>query len=183
MKLAERDIFFVHNQPCPACGKEKATFSEYEIEDPYCGPIAIFAVKCEACGYKSSDLEILEKGEPLIYEVDIESPEDLNIRIIKSGSCEIQIPTLGISYDSEFVSDGFISNVEGVLNRFKTQVEFLSKDPDLSDREQEKLAKIRSNIDKVIDGKKKIKLILKDRSGNSAIISDKVKTRPFDNGE
>ena len=75
--------------------------------------------KCLDCGFKNSDLEFLEEGQPAEYSIDVESKDDLNIRVIKSGSCEIKIPTFRISVDSTMNSEGFITNIEGIILRFK----------------------------------------------------------------
>ena len=173
----DRDILVLHNQACPVCGKESATFSEYEIEDPYAGPIAIFTINCQACGFKNSDLEFIEPGQPAEYSVDIDSPEDLSIRVIKSGGCEIKIPNFRISVDSTMGNEGFVSNIEGVLQRFRDQVEFLKQDSDLEKEQRKKLKNLLKSIDQVFRGEKKITLKLKDDSGNSAIISDKAKLK------
>ena len=176
-EVKDRDILIVENQQCPVCFKEKAVFTEYEIEDAFAGPIAIFTIKCLACGFKNSDLEFLEPGIPAEYTLDIESKEDLNIRVIKSGECEIKIPSFRISVDSTMSSEGFISNIEGVLNRFKQQIELLKGDSDLDKEQRKKLKNILKGLDEVFAGEKKITLKLRDDSGNSAIISDKVKIK------
>lgn len=172
-----RDILVVDNQQCPVCGKEEATFSEYEIDDAFAGPIAIFSIKCKACGFKNSDLEFIEPGQPAEYSVDIESADDLDIRVIKSGSCQIKIPSFRISVDSSMGSEGFISNIEGVINRFKQQIEFLKSDSDLEKEQRKKLKNILKGIDQVLRGEKKITVKLIDDTGNSAIVSDKAKIK------
>lgn len=172
-----KDILIVDNQQCPVCGQEKATFSEYETEDPYAGPIAIFSIKCNACGFKNSDLEFIEPGQPAEYSIDIETPEDLNIRIIKSGACEIKIPSFRISVDSTMGSEGFISNIEGLIERFKRQILFLKDDSELEKEQRKKLKNILKGIDQVLRGEKKITVKMIDESGNSAIVSDKVKVK------
>jgi zinc finger protein len=173
----ERDIFVVNNQQCPVCGKNSATMSEYEINDAYAGPIAIFTIKCEACGFKSSDLEFINPGQPAEYSLEISSKDDLNIRVIKSGGCEIKIPNFRISVDSTMNGEGFISNVEGVITRFKNQVELLKEDDDLDKAQRKKIKNLLKGIEQVLEGEKPITLKLIDRSGNSAIVSDKVQVK------
>lgn len=173
----QRDILVVNNQQCPVCAKEEATFTEYEIEDAFAGPIAIFSIKCNACGFKNSDLEFIEPGQPAEYTLDIESKEDLAIRVIKSGECEIKIPSFRISVDSTMNSEGFISNVEGVLTRFQQQISLLKNDMDLEKEQRKKVKNILKGLDQVFAGEKKIKLKLIDKGGSSAIISDKVKVK------
>ena len=173
------DIFIVEKQQCPVCGKHEATFSEYEIEDPLAGPIAIFSIKCNACGYKNSDLEFLEEGTPAEYTLEVTSKEDLDIRVIKSGSCEIKIPTFRISVDSSMGSEGFITNIEGVLNRFKQQILLLKEDDDLDKAQRKKIKNILKGLDEVYRGEKPMTIKLKDETGNSMILSNKAQVKPL----
>lgn len=175
--MDNKDILVVEKQQCPVCSKNEATFTEYETQDPYAGPIAIFSIKCNACGFKNSDLEFINPAEPAEYSVDIESKDDLNIRVIKSGGCEIIIPSFRISVDSTMSNEGFISNIEGVLQRFKKQIELLKDDPELEKPQRKKLKNILKGIDDVLNGERKITMKLKDDTGNSAIISDKVQIK------
>ena len=166
-------MFIVDNQQCPVCAKETATFTEFEIEDAFAGPIAIFTIKCNDCGFRNSDLEFLEPGQPAEYSVDIESKEDLRIRVIKSGECEIKIPNFRISVDSTMNSEGFISNVEGVIVKFQKQIESL-KNGEEDKAKRKTLKNLLKGIQQVLDGEKKITMKMIDKSGNSAIVSDKV---------
>lgn len=171
-----KDMLIVDNQQCPVCALEKATFTEFEIEDAFAGPIAIFTIRCTACGFRNSDLEFLEPGEPAEYSIDIESKEDLSVRVIKSGECEIKIPNFRISVDSTMNSEGFISNVEGVLRKFEKQITML-KDGEEDKSKRKTLKNLLKGLDQVFRGDKKITLKMIDKSGNSAIISDKVKVK------
>jgi zinc finger protein len=173
MSDSERDMLIVDNQQCPVCAKESATFTEFEIEDAFAGPIAIFTIRCNDCGYRTSDLEFLEPGQPAEYSVDIESKEDLKIRIIKSGECEIKIPNFRISVDSTMNSEGFITNVEGVIRKFEKTVISL-KDGEEDKAKRKTLKNLLKGIQQVLDGEKKITMKMIDKSGNSAMISDKV---------
>ena len=176
MSSDDKDMLIVHNQQCPVCAKETATFTEFEIEDAFAGPIAIFTIRCNDCGFRNSDLEFLEPGEPAEYSIDIESKEDLHTRIIKSGECEIKIPNFRISVDSTMNSEGFISNAEGVIRKFQQQIIML-KDGEEDKAKRKTLKNLLKGIDQVLAGDKKITMKLIDKSGNSAIISDKVKVK------
>lgn len=175
VKNITEEQLVVQNQECPMCSQKKAVFGEYEIDDSYCGKIAVFSINCKACGFKKNDLEFLEPKAPAVYTLDISSKEDLNTRIIKSGECEIEIKKLKISVDSSYNSEGFVTNIEGVLNRFKDQIELLSDDMSIDKDKRKKANKILKEIEEVKNGTKKISIELFDPSGNSAIISDKVK--------
>ena len=173
MSSSDRDMLIVDKQQCPVCAKDCATFTEFEIEDAFAGPIAIFTIRCNDCGFRNSELEYLEPGQPAEYSVDIESKADLAIRVIKSGECEIKIPNFRISVDSTMNSEGFISNVEGVIRKFETQI-FLLKEGEEDKAKRKTLKNLLKGIEQVLRGEKKITLKMIDKSGNSAIISDKV---------
>lgn len=177
MNKENKDILIMNKQQCPVCFKDMATFSEYDIEDAYAGEITIFSIKCSSCGFKNSDLEFLNPKNPAEYTIEISSKEDLDIRVIKSSDSEIIIPNFRISVDSSINSEGFISNIQGVLERFMSQINFLKDDLDLDKSQRKKLKNISKSMNEVLNGEKKIKLKLIDRSGNSAIISDKVEVK------
>ncbi len=167
-----RDIFQVENEQCPMCAKKTAVFTEYETPDPYAGTIFIFSLSCKSCGYKKSDLELENSSGPAEYTLKVETIEDLNIRVIKSGDCEIIIPKLGVSVDSTLEGEHFVSNVEGVLQRFRKQLEFL-KEGEEEKEVRKRIKNLLKKFDKVLRGEEPITIKIKDLSGNSAIISEK----------
>jgi len=71
-------------------------------------------------------------------------------------------------------SIGFVTNVEGLFERFKQVIE---QERDSSDDEdvRENAKKLLKKIWKVKLGDMKVTLIIEDPSGNSAIISEKAK--------
>jgi len=73
-------------------------------------------------------------------------------------------------------SEGFISNIEGIIKRFQQQINILKSDSTL-DKSQEKIKNIIKGIEQVLAGEKEMTLKLTDKSGNSTIISDKVKVK------
>ena len=164
--MNKKNLKIIENQNCDMCNKKTSTLITQIINDPYCGDLSIFTMNCKNCKYKKSDVGFLNPKKPAKYILEVENEKDLNIRIVKSSNCDLIIPTFGLDVESGLLSDGFISNIEGVLHKFKTQ---------LNHFENEKTEKLKKNLDLAIKGKKKFKLILKDNSGNSTIISDKVK--------
>jgi zinc finger protein len=69
-------------------------------------------------------------------------------------------------------SEGFISNVEGIIVKFKEQVETL-RDTEEDPAAKKKAKNLLKKIQKVLWGNEKLKIIIEDPTGNSAIISDK----------
>jgi len=156
--------------PCPCCNTEIEY--NYQTENiPYFDDILIISAICSSCGYKYVDTQLLTDNEPVRYELKVEGEEDLAIRVVRSMSASIEIPELGVRIDPGPACQGFVSNIEGVLDR----VEQILKGTFLwgNDTEREKAQALLEKIAGVKSGTVPITLILEDRCGNSAIIADK----------
>jgi len=127
---------------------------------------------CSECDYHMADVELESDGKAIKQTIEIESEEDLNIRVIKSSTATIKIPRL-VEITPGPISNGYITNVEGILNRIKKIIESKRDDEDKSIRKKAKNQL--KKIQKVIWGREKITLTITDPKGNSAIVSDKVK--------
>ncbi len=159
---------------CPACSKPgaKIIFNVHEI--PYFGEVMESVLICENCNYKHVDIEILEEREPARYTLKVETEEDLNARVLRSSSGTIRIPELGVEVFPGRESMGFITNVEGVLERVKEAIGMAER---WAEEEEKKLRarELLEKIDRITSGKESMTLIVEDPTGNSAIISKKVK--------
>jgi zinc finger protein len=173
----QKSLIILKNQLCPVCNQKKSNFTEYEIEDSFCGKIAIFSIKCNSCGYKSNDLEFLEPKSPAEYTLEINNVKDLNTRIIKSQEATITFPGLKMDVESSGNSDSYITNIEGVLLKFKSKIEFLENNLGLEKEKRKKAKTLLNKIEKILNGEIKTKIVLRDEIGNSTIISDKVKIK------
>ncbi len=158
-------------QPCPFCSTKNLTLSESEQEIPFFGKIHVFAMDCTNCKYHKSDLEADKLHEPAKYTLDVGSKEDLNIRVVKSAEATVKIPHLG-SITPGPASNGYITNIEGLLNKFKEQIENV-RDHAEDDEDKKKAKRLLKKLQKVLWGNEKIKIIIEDPTGNSAIISEK----------
>ena len=162
-------------QPCPICNKKACTLTEHEEDVPYFGKLAVFAMQCDECGFKKSDVEALEPKDPIKISLDVESEDDLNIRVIKSSEATVKIPRI-TTIEPGPASNGYITNVEGVLNRVKGAVETMKESED-DPTTQKKCKNMLKKIQRVLWGREKITITIDDPSGNSAIISEKAKKK------
>ena len=163
----------LENQECPICHKKTLTLREGYMEIPYFGKVYIYSMDCSNCKFHKADIEIAEKRDPSRYTLEIESEDDLKIRVIKSSNATVKIPRIATITPGP-ASNGYVTNVEGILNRIKTQTENIKDNTD--DEEEKKKAKnMLKKIQRVMWGREKIKLIIEDPTGNSAIISEKAK--------
>lgn len=160
------------NQKCPICGKNGLNLKEEEIDIPNFGKTYVLSMICDLCKYRKIDLEAAERKEPVRYTFEIESEADLNVKIVKSGEATVKIPHI-ITIEPGAVSEGYITNLEGFLEKVRTAIQ---SSMDEEDEEAVKKGKsMLKKIDGVTLGREKLKIILEDPSGNSAIISDKAK--------
>ncbi|MAE42249.1 hypothetical protein CMO93_00635 [Candidatus Woesearchaeota archaeon] len=161
----------LEEQPCAFCHKKTLSLTEENIEIPYFGKVALFSMTCSNCKYHKSDIEALEKKEPSKYTFEISLEKDMKVRIVKSSEATVKIPHI-TTISPGPASQGFITNIEGILNRVKHQLE--SARDDSEDNSDKKKAKnLLKKITRIMWGQEKQKIILEDPSGNSAIISDK----------
>jgi zinc finger protein len=168
----EENADVLTKQPCPMCGTKSLTLREAARDIPFVGMTYIFSMDCSNCEYRMSDVEVEGSGKPVKYSIEIDSEEDLNIRVVKSSSATIKIPRLAEITPGP-ISDGFVSNVEGVINRIKKVIESKKDDDDPSVRKSAKNQL--KKIQKVLWGQEKLTIHLIDPNGNSAIVSDKAK--------
>ncbi len=174
--IVDEEPSIIHNQPCPMCGKETLTLTEQERDVPYFGKIFMFSMRCSNCNYRKSDLEAAEEHEPAKYTFEVTSEDDLTVRVVKSASATIRIPRI-MTIEPGIASVGFVTNIEGLLVRAKSAIE-TARDSSDDKAEKKKAKNLLKKLQKVMWGQDKLKIILEDPTGNSAIISEKaVKAR------
>ena len=156
---------------CPVCGGEKTLEITNRTDNiPYFGDMLETAVSCKNCGYQSSDSISLEHNEPMRFKLKIDSTK-LSSRVAKSQTATISIPDLGLKVEPGPKSQGYVSNVEGILNRFESAVLRAIKlegeeiDPDI----QDKALDIIDYLTRIKMGEMSALLILEDPFGNSVI--------------
>lgn len=168
------DMEVLEGELCPFCNHKTLTLRQAEREVPYFGKVVIFSMDCEneECGYHKADIEAEEARPAIKCSIEISCEEDLKIRVIKSSTAIIKIAHVG-SIESGEASNGYITNIEGILNRIKKQVEIVRDNTD-DDSEKKKAKNILKKLNKILWGQETVKITLEDPNGNSAIISDKV---------
>jgi len=158
---------------CPLCQKD-LVMNWQRDNIPYFGEILYVSARCQ-CSFRFADTMILSSKEPMRYELPVETIEDLDARVIRSTSGTIRIPEMGVTIEPGSISESYVTNIEGVLQRVRdvliTTSRWAQGDKEKSSRSEELLCM----LEDVIEGKRKITVIVEDPLGNSAIISKKVK--------
>lgn len=162
--------------PCPCCNTEIQYL--YKTENiPYFSDILIISAVCDSCGYKYVDTQLLKHNEPARYTVAINAEEDMSIRVIRSMSAAIEIPEIGVRIDPGPVCQGFVSNMEGVLDRIEQVVQGAFNWG--TDEEKANATQLLADIARIKIGAFPVTLILEDPSGNSAIIAERAVKEPY----
>ncbi|MBW3013327.1 ZPR1 zinc finger domain-containing protein [Candidatus Woesearchaeota archaeon] len=159
-------------QECPACKAKTLTLLQEELDIPFFGLTFIFSMQCDSCGFKKSDIEAAELKDPCKYEVEIESKDDLNIRVVKSSQAIVKWPDFKLTIEPGINAEGFVANVEKMLNDIYKVLEF-NRETEEDKAKKKKLWKLMDKVLDVKEGRDKTKLIIEDPTGNSAIISKK----------
>jgi len=158
-------------EPCPMCMQKTLHLMEAEREVPFFGKVYLFSMTCSNCKYHKADIECIEKHEPCKYTFDITSDKDMKIRVVKSSEATIKIPHITTITPGP-ASNGYISNIEGIFNRVKKQIE-VARDTAEDKADRKKAKNLLKKITNIMWGRQPQKIIIEDPSGNSAIVSDK----------
>jgi len=158
-----------HTLRCPSCAGDSMIVNQTEHVVDHFGAALMISSICQRCGYKHTDVSTLEKGEPIAIRTRIRSVADLSIRIVKSGTATISIPEFGATITPGPYSEGYISNVEGVLERVEDALTFM-----LNSANGKRLKKGEKLLKQIRMAKEKnphFTLEIKDPLGNSALVS------------
>ncbi len=156
---------------CPMCREKTLELVEKEMEIPYFGKALLFSMTCSSCKYHISDVEAVEQREPGRFTFEIQDERDLNVRIVKSSEATVKIPHI-TAIEPGPAAQGYVSNIEGLLNRVKHQIEVVRETAE-DDEDRAKAKNLLKKLFKIKSGQEKQKIIIEDPSGNSAIISDR----------
>ncbi|MCH2428656.1 MAG: ZPR1 zinc finger domain-containing protein, partial [Candidatus Thalassarchaeum sp.] len=140
---------------------------------------------CDNCGWKHTDFIPSEGVLPGFWSLTIDDPERLNATVVRSSSCTVRIPEFDVEVIPGSSSSGFITNVEGLVNRFMdaigTIVRSVSSNED-GDNSGEALALL-EKLANVKSGLGSVTIELLDPRGRSQIVHAQAVKRELDTVE
>jgi len=167
---------------CPVCGATGTFHLKGRIDNiPYFGEIMSTSLNCSACKFKHADVMCLGEHGPTRQEFVISSEADMMVRVVKSSTGTVEIPKLGVTIKPGPASEGYVSNVEGVLDRIQSTLKLAIKKAEPKQRERGK--NLLKKIQAIRKGRLKAKLIIIDPFGNSTIVDERVKKRTLSRRE
>jgi zinc finger protein len=160
---------------CPACNKKTLSLYEAKQEIPFFGSAFIFSMDCdnEECKYHKADIELENNSGPIKIEFDITCEEDMKVRVVKSAEATVKLPRI-MNIEPGPASNGYVTNIEGILNRVKRMLEQTKESSDDND-DIKKCKNMIKKIQDVMWGHDTLKITIEDPTGNSAIVSEKSK--------
>ncbi|RJU99191.1 MAG: hypothetical protein DWC11_07100 [Candidatus Poseidoniales archaeon] len=177
------------NAPCPTCGAEEGLRLRTHIDDiPYFGEHTQVTLLCVVCGWRQTDLIPAEAQTPTGWMLELSSPRHLTARVVRSTACTVRIPELDLEVAPGSSSTGYVSNVEGVLQRFLDVLDIVERDVvahgDLPE-ERSALDLLRMRLTMTMAGvfDTPVTLELLDPSGRSLILDDDATQRELTSEE
>ena len=153
-------------------------------DDVITGKSAEMKMDCPVCGgkgtatYTTQTHELAYFGEHSL----IITKKSLDSRVVRSQSATVSLPEVGIKVEPGPKSEGYISNVEGVIVRFIEATErALNMFTDETSQQNGKM--VLENLHKILDGELETLLLIEDPFGQSKIMDVRAKTEPLTDEE
>mgnify|MGYP001173669860 FL=1 len=162
--------------PCPICKVEgQLAMMTHVDEIPYFGEHTQVTVLCNACGWRQTDFIPAEGKKPGASTLIISKPEHMQARVIRSSSCTVRIAELDLEVNPGSASTGYVSNVEGVIDRFMDVIVMVTRQAYVEDSEMSDIKKLQEMHTTLLELKEDsitnpITLELLDPNGHSQII-------------
>ena len=110
-------------------------------------------------------------------ELPVTTREDLDVRVVRSMTGVLEIPECGVRIDPGPACEGFVTNVEGVLDRIAQAIRIAVTDGDETEKERARV--LLEKIECIKTGGLPVTLIIQDPMGNSVLVSDKAQKTAY----
>ncbi len=175
--------------PCPICHKEGQVRMMTHIDDiPYFGEHTQITVLCHECGWRQTDFIPAEGQKPGGCTLLISKPEHIRARIVRSSSCTVKIVELDLEVKPGTASTGYVSNVEGVIDRFMDVIIMVTRQAYADDSDMSDIKTLQEMHTTLLELKedpipRPITLEFLDPSGHSQILHEDVVMRDLTSDE
>lgn len=151
---------------CFICGARGTLRIAYRYMNlPVEGEAILLSLRCSSCGYQATDIYSLRESREKFIKIEINSEKDLNKLVYVSSGSRVLIPELKLELELKQIDKGFVTTVEGILERFKEKTEYVCTQENVSSE----CAELLGSLEKAIRGELKFSLIIEDPSGRSSV--------------
>ena len=171
---------------CIICGFDQGlTMLAHTEEIAYFGEHTQVTLTCPGCGWRQTDFIPAEAREGSCQTYRIESVDDLQIRIIRGSACTVRMIELDLEVRPGSHSTGYVSNIEGVVNRFQDIIDMVGRQAVVENNEVavSEIAKLTDAMVEIREGQRVATLVFLDPHGHSMILTDNVESRPLTESE
>ena len=143
------------NIPCPICSEEGKLRMVANVDEiPYFGEHTQVTVLCHGCGWRQTDFIPAEGKKAGASSLVVNDSDKLRSRVVRSSSCTVRIPELDLEVMPGTNSTGYVSNIEGVLNRFVDIINMVRRDVErdiaMDSSVSEENANARATLDRLL---------------------------------
>ena len=171
---------------CIVCGFEGGlSMLAHTEEIAYFGEHTQVTLTCPGCGWRQTDFIPAEAREGSCQTYCIDSIEDLQVRVIRGSACTVRLLELDLEVKPGSHSSGYVSNIEGVLNRFQDVIDMVGREAATEENDQAiaELEGLTQAMMEIREGQRQATLELLDPHGHSMILTENVQTRPLSEAE
>ena len=153
----------------PVCESENTKITQKIMDIPHFPQLWFINLTCLDCKYKHNDFLNLDVKDPVRHIYHALNKEDYTTKIIRAANGTISFPQIGAMIEPGPSADGFINNIEGILQDIKEKAKFLLN-ISTSEEEKIKISKYIDSLDEYINNNLPIDIVIEDPFGNSSII-------------
>ncbi len=171
---------------CVICGYDQGlSMLAHTEEIAYFGEHTQVTLTCPGCGWRQTDFIPAEARDGSCQTYHIDSVEDLQVRVIRGSACTVRLVELDLEVRPGSQSTGYVSNIEGVLNRFQQVIDMVGRQAaaEGNDEAIAELTKLTEAMLEVREGQRGVTLELLDPHGHSMILTENVDSRPLTEAE
>ena len=171
---------------CVICGFDGGlSMLAHTEEIAYFGEHTQITLTCPGCGWRQTDFIPAEAREGSSHTYRIDSTDDLQVRVIRGSACTVRLLELDLEVRPGSHSTGYVSNIEGVLNRFQDVVDMVGRQAAIEgdDGAITELEQLTQAMLEIRRGQREATLQLQDPHGHSMILTDDVQTRALTEAE
>ena len=154
---------------CPICNSNNTKVTQKMMNIPHFPHLWFFNLTCSDCHFKHNDFINLSFKDPVKYIYHAENKEDYTTKIVRAANGTISVPQIGVLIEPGPNAEGFINNIEGILQDIRGKTLFLLGDAKSED-EKESIRNYIELLDSYIEKNLPIDIIIEDPFGNSSII-------------
>jgi len=172
--------------PCVICGYDQGlSMLAHTEEIAYFGEHTQVTLTCPGCGWRQTDFIPAEARDGSCQTYHIDSIEDLQVRIIRGSACTVRLIELDLEVRPGSQSTGYVSNIEGVLNRFQEVIDMVGRQA-AAEGNDEAIAELTTLTEAMLEvrqGQRGVTLEFLDPHGHSMILTENVDSRPLTEAE